>query len=191
MFAQLFNRYGWQKYVEELPAGNSKLVQDFYNNFNEDIENEESAQTNYTKVLGKWIPFTKDSIDKYLGLTSRDATYYQDFVPDFHDEDMVSFLLENSAAGESGPFHNGALSEMAWYMHHFVAANVEPTSNTTAINIQRARFLYTIWVHKIDLGTHIYELIRDHMIEKSSSKRVIFPCLITSICKTAGVRSIP
>ncbi|KAL2545812.1 Uncharacterized protein Fot_15045 [Forsythia ovata] len=171
--------------------GNPKLVQDLYNNINEDIENEESTLANYTKVLEKWIPFTKESIDDYLGLTSTAATYYKDFFPDFHYEDVVSFLFGRSTTGESGPFHNGALSEMAWYMHHFVTTNVEPTSNTTAINIQRAQLLYTIWVRKIDLGQHIYELIRDHGIEKSSSKRVIFMRLIMAICKKAGVCSIP
>ncbi|KAL2480360.1 hypothetical protein Adt_33326 [Abeliophyllum distichum] len=96
--------------------------------------------------------------------------FYKDFIPDFGDEDVIGFLSGRSAMDESGPFHNGALCEMARYMHHFVAANVEPTSNITTINIQRARLLYTIWVRKIDLGHHIYELIRTHGIEKSSSK---------------------
>ncbi|KAL2542351.1 hypothetical protein Adt_03329 [Abeliophyllum distichum] len=107
------------------------------------------------------------------------------------DEDVIGFLLGRSATDESGPFHNGALCEMAWYTHHFVAANVEPTSNITTINIQRARLLYTIWVRKIDLGHHIYELIRTRRIEKSSSKRLIFSCLITAICKNKGIRSLP
>ncbi|KAL2486892.1 hypothetical protein Adt_31648 [Abeliophyllum distichum] len=37
MFAKLFVQYGWKTYVEELPSGNPKLVQDFYNNFNADM----------------------------------------------------------------------------------------------------------------------------------------------------------
>ncbi|KAL2527603.1 Uncharacterized protein Adt_12657 [Abeliophyllum distichum] len=191
MFAKLFVQYGWKRYVEELSSGNPKLVQDFYNNFNADIDNEESPRAHYTKVLGKWISFSKESIDEYLGLISMDAACYKDFIPDFSDEDVIGFLFGRSATGESGPFHNGALCEMAWYLHHFVAANVEPTSNITTINIQRAQLLYTIWVRKIDLGHHIYELIRIHGIEKSSSKRVIFPCLITAICKNKGIRSFP
>ncbi|KAL2485011.1 hypothetical protein Adt_29767 [Abeliophyllum distichum] len=154
MFAKLFVQYGWKRYVEELPSGNPKLVQDFCNNFNADIDNEESPRAHHTK-------------------------------------DVIGFLLGHSATDESGPFHNGALCEMAWYMHHFVAANVEPTSNITTINIQRARLLYTIWVRKIDLGHHIYELIRTHGIEKSFSKRLIFSCLITAICKNKGIRSLP
>ncbi|KAL2498369.1 hypothetical protein Adt_23919 [Abeliophyllum distichum] len=165
MFAKLFVQYGWKKYVEELPLGNPKLVQDFYNNFNADIENKESPQAHYTKVLGKWISFSKDSIDEYLGLTSTDAAWYKDFILDFSDEDVIGFLLGRST--------------------------IEPTSNITTINIQRARLLYTIWVRKIDLGHHIYELIRIHRIEKSSSKRVIFPCLITAICKNKGILSFP
>ncbi|KAL2512996.1 hypothetical protein Adt_18596 [Abeliophyllum distichum] len=135
MFAKLFVQYGWKRYVEELPSGNPKLVQDFYNNFNADIDNEESPRAHHTKVLGKWISFSKDSIDECLGLISTDAVFYKDFIPDFGDEDVIGFLLGRSATDESGPFHNGALCEMAWYMHHFVAANVEPTSNITTINI--------------------------------------------------------
>ncbi|KAL2532519.1 hypothetical protein Adt_05870 [Abeliophyllum distichum] len=109
MFAKLFVQYGWKRYVEELPSGNPKLVQDFYNNFNADIDNEESPRSHYTKVLGKWISFSKDSVDEYLGLISTDAACYKDFIPDFSDEDVIGFLLGRSVTGKSGPFHNGSI----------------------------------------------------------------------------------
>ena len=64
--------------------------------------------------------------------------------------------------------------------------NLAPTSHTSDINIDRARLIYGL-VRKMDLGSLIS--LQISQIVQSSTSRLEFPALITTLCDIQGVVS--
>lgn len=70
----------------------------------------------------------------------------------------------------------------------FICHNIEPTMHHTTFLDPKASFLYhLVWGQKIDLASLIYEQIHKLGVWGDRRNSLVFPSLISGICKSAGI----
>ncbi|KAL2472034.1 Uncharacterized protein Adt_40170 [Abeliophyllum distichum] len=89
-------------------------------------------------------------------------------------------------------FMHDQLTRELRVLHIFVSSNINPTRQRTRFTEHRAILLHHLaWLHKIDLGAHIFEFIRELATAVDSQRTIYFSCLISGLCLTQGVSLFP
>ncbi|KAL2458489.1 hypothetical protein Adt_45914 [Abeliophyllum distichum] len=87
--------------------------------------------------------------------------------------------------------HNQLTRELR-VLHIFVSSNINPTCQRTRFTEHRAILLHHLArLRKIDLGTHIFEFIRELATAVDSQRTIHFSCHISGLCLTQGVLLFP
>ncbi|KAL2458490.1 Uncharacterized protein Adt_45915 [Abeliophyllum distichum] len=169
------------------------LVREFLAYFNPDIDVPESPHRYKTWVRGRWIRFSPTMIDRYYGLTRTEL------VPLLspHELDMVLVVRYLYGRDDAWPldtprFMHDQLTRELRVLHIFVSSNVNPTRQRTRFTEHRAILLHHLaGLCKIDLGTHIFEFIRELATAVDSQHTIHFSYLISGLCLTQGVSLFP
>lgn len=178
---------GWDRVVDRPHPAYVDLVREFYANFNVDIDTPGSEHEHQTWVRDRWISFSPEVIQDYFGLTWDDITP----VPgDFPWETVAEVLLGRANAWPlpTPVWEQIQLTPSIGILWLFMCYNVEPTSHRTTFTDPTAGLIYhLVRGQKIDLATFIYDQI--HYLGTSSDRHhsLIFPCLISGLCRQAGV----
>ncbi|KAL2462132.1 Uncharacterized protein Adt_45552 [Abeliophyllum distichum] len=84
------------------------------------------------------------------------------------------------------------LTRELWALHIFVSSNINPTRQRTRFTEHRAILLHHLArLRKIDLGTHIFEFVRELATAMDSQRTIHFSCLISGLCLAQGVSLFP
>ncbi|KAL2458491.1 Uncharacterized protein Adt_45921 [Abeliophyllum distichum] len=158
-----------------------------------DIDVPESPHRYKTWVRGRWIGFCPTMIDRYYGLTRTKLVP----LPSPHELDMALVARYLYGRDDAWPlatprFMHDQLTRELRVLHIFVSSNVNPTHQRTRFTEHRAILLHHLArLRKIDLGTHIFEFIRELATAVDSQRTIHFSCLISELCLTQGVSLFP
>ncbi|KAL2474345.1 hypothetical protein Adt_35081 [Abeliophyllum distichum] len=121
-----------------------------------------------------------------------------DHLPTEQDRKSVARFLygrENAWPLTTSHFKHDELTRELRALHIFVCININLTTHRTKFTGERARFLYHLARgQKIDLGTHIYDFVRDlaTSVDSNNSQRcIMFPCMISGIYLEDRVPLLP
>lgn len=183
----LVRNCGWEKLVARPHPVYDGLVREFYANFNMDIDTPGSEHLHQTWVRGKWILFTPEVIQDFYQLT------WDHIVPipeDFPWPEVATVLLgrDNAWPLDTEEWHQIELTPSVALLWLFICYNIEPTQHRSTFQDPKAGLLFhLVRGHKIDLATLLYEQIHTLGISGDRRNSLIFPSLISGICKRAGV----
>ncbi|KAL2498117.1 Uncharacterized protein Adt_23667 [Abeliophyllum distichum] len=119
----------------------------------------------------------------------------KDPLPNEQDMQSVALFLygrENARLLVNTHFKHDKLTGELRSLHIFICTNINLTTQRTRFTRERARLLYHLargW--KMDLGTHIFEFIKELETIVDSQRTIMFPCLINGIFLEAGVPLFP
>lgn len=140
-----------------------------------------------TWVWGEWIMFSPEIIHKYYQLIWDNITP----IPGaFSWNEVVEILLgrENVWPLQTVEWHQIELTRSIGILWLFMCFNIEPTTHRTTFTDPTAGFLYhLVGGLKIDLATLIYHQILMLGMWGDRHSALIFPSLISGICKAVGV----
>ncbi|KAL2513432.1 Envelope-like protein [Abeliophyllum distichum] len=193
LLERVIQHCGWHKVADAPHAAYPILVQEFFTNFNPDIDVPESPHRYKTWVRGRWIRFSPTMIDKYYGLTRTDLVP----LPAPHKLDMALVARYLYGRDDVWPlatprFMHDQLTRELRVLHIFVSSNINPTRQRTRFTEHRAILLHNLaQFRKIDLGAHIFEFIRELATAVDSQCSIHFSYLISGLCLTQGILLFP
>ncbi|KAL2454305.1 hypothetical protein Adt_48196 [Abeliophyllum distichum] len=132
-------------------------------------------------------------IDRYYGLTRTELVP----LPSPYKHDMVLVARYLYGRDDAWPlaiprFMHNQLTRELRVLHIFVSSNINPTCQRTRFTEHRAILLHHLArLRKIDLGTHIFEFIRELATAVDSQRTIHFSCHISGLCLTQGVLLFP
>lgn len=132
---------GWEKVVERPHPVYDGLVQEFYANFNSEIDTSGSDHHHQTRVRGKWLMFTPEIIHDFYQLTWDNISQ----IPiDFPWPEVVEVLLGREAAWplQTEEWYQIELTPSIAILWLFICHNIEPTSHRSTFPDPRAGLLY-------------------------------------------------
>ncbi|KAL2458495.1 Uncharacterized protein Adt_45920 [Abeliophyllum distichum] len=193
LLERVIQHCGWHKVADAPHAAYPTLVREFFANFNQDIGVPESSHIYKTWVRGRWIRFSPTMIDRYYGLTRTELVP----LPSLHELDMALVARYLYGRDDAWPlatprFMHDQFTRELRVLHIFVSSNINPTRKRTQFTEHRAILLHHLArLYKIDLGTHIFEFIRELAIAVDSQRTIHFSYLISGLCLTQGVSLFP
>ncbi|KAL2517600.1 Uncharacterized protein Adt_13847 [Abeliophyllum distichum] len=193
LLERVIQHCGWHKVADAPHAVYPTLVREFFANFNPDIDVPESSHRYKTWVRGQWIRFSPTMIDKYYGLTRTEVVP----LPAPHEIDLALVARFLYGRDDAWPlatprFMHDQLTRELRVLHIFVSSNINPTRQRTRFTEHRAILLHHLArLRKIDLGTHIFEFVRELATAMDSQRTIHFSCLISGLCLAQGVSLFP
>ncbi|KAL4354266.1 hypothetical protein GQ457_06G011420 [Hibiscus cannabinus] len=184
----------WEKFVTHpgsvepnQKAINVTLVQEFYAHLT-------SPTQSSVYVRGEHIQFTAAKINKFYGLQNT-ADNHSKFVSGLKGKSN-DFLLEDLCIpGANWDSANtlvdrDRLKPEGKLWMHFIKQSLMPTSHTAAASLSRLQLLHSILNGRsIDVGKIIVDEAYAYLTRKSSP--LLFPHLITALCRKKGVFESP
>ncbi|MED6176453.1 hypothetical protein PIB30_088348 [Stylosanthes scabra] len=149
---------GWGFMYNAFPPINVPMVQEFYGNFSADYQT-------HVFLRGRWIPFSKDDIRRYLGITID--------LPPLGEDNMFKAIVANRKRGELDMdlvFHvigrqgtnwannpadntiperkidNAILNAQAIAWHKLIIANIDPKQHGTTFDLDHAILIYVLMI---------------------------------------------
>ncbi|KAL4363535.1 hypothetical protein GQ457_04G016700 [Hibiscus cannabinus] len=184
----------WQKFVTHpgsidpnQKAINVNLVQEFYAHLTRPTQSS-------VYVQGEHIQFTEAKINKFYGLQNT-ADNHSKFVSGLRGKSN-DFLLEDlcipGATWDSAntSVDRDRLKPEGKLWMHFIKQSLMPTSHTATASLSRLQLLHSILNGRsIDVGKIIVDEAYACLTRKSSP--LLFPHLITTLCRKKGVFESP
>ncbi|KAL2455653.1 Uncharacterized protein Adt_47179 [Abeliophyllum distichum] len=192
LLERVIQHCGWHKVADAPHAVYPTLVREFFANFNPDIDVPESSHRYKTWVRGQWIRFSPTMIDKYYGLTRTEVVP----LPAPHEIDLALVARFLYGRDDAWPlatprFMHDQLTRELRALHIFVSSNINPTRQRTRFTEPRAILLHHLArLRKIDLGTHIFEFVRE-LATAMDSQRTIHFSVLSGLCLAQGVPLFP
>ena len=160
-FQQELNRRNWHKKIANLVEGsiNVALVWEFYAN----VYDPEDKSPKHAKVRGQWIPFDSAALNSFLETPvileeGESLPAYARFVllrPNQHELATCLCILgkgfELNADGLLLKILRKNLTTLTQTWSVFSFSNLAPTSNTSDINLDRAKLVYAL-IQKMDMN---------------------------------------
>lgn len=177
----------WKVLCEHMNEAIMPLVGEFYASLTGKFQN-------VVHVRGKPVDITRDAINEFLGLSGSEDEHSK-FLADVDREALDTVLTDLTITGtEWTRSPQGSLTVLHCRLHpkakvwyHFIKFSLKPTTHGQTVSWERMALLHSIIVgRKIDVGS----IIREEILACAQRDRsaLIFPCLITRLCKSANVQ---
>ncbi|KAL2498721.1 Envelope-like protein [Abeliophyllum distichum] len=139
-----------------------------------------------TYVRGVWVPFSPDVIGHFYGVPEgSDAPN----ITNWNAVARAIYPIEHPRPWpQSNVVRHGDMSDELRLLHSFMASNNIPTTHLTEIFLVKMTTPYRLATgHRFNFGEHIFNIIMDLASHPKCRSKLIFPGLISALCKRAHV----
>ncbi|KAK3230375.1 hypothetical protein Dsin_002256, partial [Dipteronia sinensis] len=175
--------------INSIGVTNESLIRELYFEYKESSTFENAL----VSVRGKTFKVSSDSINKFLGLSKEIVSEFLN-IDNIDDLNLMGRTLcedDGFEWGKRAYISQGELTKISAFWHLFVCANLVGSTNTSELNKEKIKIVYTMVTNKpLNLGDLLIEHIESAASSPRLDKKLAFLGFLTCFCMKQGVLTL-